>query len=238
MPKSKLEELIEVALNNSSKAATESAWLTLAGVLSPADSKSGEGVATSPSQQPVGLQASSVSLVQPPSRGYADAGQVSASVDLLRRASTVLTQTETSSAKTTAGTSEASDGNGVTSTILKTVGMATGLGPLISGIMGLFGSGDPEPTPLPTSYIAPERLSVEAGLAADRSFTQVSYAQNGLSRSDTAATSSVNQTQPRVEIHVQAMDSRSFLDHSDDIARAVQSAMLQSHSLNDVVAEL
>jgi hypothetical protein len=34
------------------------------------------------------------------------------------------------------------------------------------------------------------------------------------------------------------MDSRSFLEHSDEIARAVREAMLNSHALNDVVSEL
>jgi hypothetical protein len=43
---------------------------------------------------------------------------------------------------------------------------------------------------------------------------------------------------PQVTIQVQAMDSRSFLDHSTEIARAVREAMLNMHSLNDVVSEL
>jgi hypothetical protein len=34
------------------------------------------------------------------------------------------------------------------------------------------------------------------------------------------------------------MDSKSFLDHSDEIAQAVREAMLSSHSLNDVIADL
>ncbi len=34
------------------------------------------------------------------------------------------------------------------------------------------------------------------------------------------------------------MDSRSFMDHSDDIARAVREALLNAHSLNDVMSEL
>jgi hypothetical protein len=38
-------------------------------------------------------------------------------------------------------------------------------------------------------------------------------------------------------VQVQAMDSRSFLDHSDEIARAVREAMLNAHALNDVVNE-
>ena len=43
---------------------------------------------------------------------------------------------------------------------------------------------------------------------------------------------------PQITIQVQAMDSRSFLDHSDQIAQAVRQAMLNSHSLNDVVNDL
>jgi hypothetical protein len=41
-----------------------------------------------------------------------------------------------------------------------------------------------------------------------------------------------------ITVNVQAMDSQSFLDRREDIARAVREAMLQSHSLNDVVSEL
>ena len=43
---------------------------------------------------------------------------------------------------------------------------------------------------------------------------------------------------PQVTIQVQAMDSRSFMDHSDDIARAVRDAMLNMHPMNDVVNDL
>jgi hypothetical protein len=41
-----------------------------------------------------------------------------------------------------------------------------------------------------------------------------------------------------ITIHVQAMDSRSFMDNSDQIARAVREAMLNSHPLNDVIGEM
>jgi hypothetical protein len=37
---------------------------------------------------------------------------------------------------------------------------------------------------------------------------------------------------------VQAMDARSFLDRSGDIAAAVRDAMLNMNSINDVVNEL
>jgi hypothetical protein len=41
-----------------------------------------------------------------------------------------------------------------------------------------------------------------------------------------------------IQVNIQAMDSQSFLDRQDDIARAVREAMLHSNSLNDVVLEL
>jgi hypothetical protein len=42
----------------------------------------------------------------------------------------------------------------------------------------------------------------------------------------------------QVTVQVQAMDSRSFLDHREEIARAVRQAVLRSHSLNDVLADV
>ena len=43
---------------------------------------------------------------------------------------------------------------------------------------------------------------------------------------------------PQITVQVQAMDSRSFLDHSHDIAQAVREAMLNMHALNDVINDL
>ena len=43
---------------------------------------------------------------------------------------------------------------------------------------------------------------------------------------------------PQITVNVQAMDARSFLDRSSDIAAAVREAMLNMHSINDVVNEL
>ena len=125
--------------------------------------------------------------------------------------------------------------------VVKTIGTVTGVGPLVTGLMKLFGGGgsdaaqDAAPM-LPFSL--PEQISVEAGLAPDRSFVPVSYSLGGVARS--AITQQPVNSTPATQVHVnvQAMDSRSFLDHSDDIARAVRDAMLRSHSLNDVVAEM
>jgi hypothetical protein len=45
-------------------------------------------------------------------------------------------------------------------------------------------------------------------------------------------------SQTQVVVQVNAMDSRSCMDHSDDIARAVREAILNMHPLTDAVSEL
>ena len=44
--------------------------------------------------------------------------------------------------------------------------------------------------------------------------------------------------QPQVSVTVNAMDSQSFLDRSEDIARALRQAMLHMHPVNDLISEL
>ena len=128
------------------------------------------------------------------------------------------------------------DEGAIASTVMKTIGLATGVGPVITGLLKLFGGSDTPKQPLfaPIPYSLPEQVSVDAGLASDRSFVGVGYGANGGARALNASRSAT----PQIQINVQAMDSRSFADHSDDIARAVREAMLQSHSLNDVIAEM
>jgi hypothetical protein len=66
-------------------------------------------------------------------------------------------------------------------------------------------------------------------------FASVDYGQNGMPRAyDQGAAASA----PQVNVTVQAMDARSFLDRSSDIAAAVRDAMLNLNSINDVVNDL
>jgi hypothetical protein len=132
----------------------------------------------------------------------------------------------------------APEGDSTATAVLKTIGMVSGVGPLVTGLLKLFGSGGgtTEP-PVLTPYSLPERVSVEAGVAQDRSFVPLSYSQSGIGRSSAPRAESSGPL-PQIQVNVSAMDSRSFLDHSDEIARAVREAMLRSHSLNDIVAEL
>jgi hypothetical protein len=167
-----------------------------------------------------------------------DAGRLAAELEQLRR---VVTQTTTTTqpANVSASRNTEDESGSVVSTVLKTFGMATGIGPLATGLMSLFGRGSSDPEPISaTLFEPPPSLVVEAGLAADRKFTNINYGADAIPRAVGNQESVRATTNPTIQINVQAMDSRSFLDHSDDIARAVQQAMLHSHALNDVVSEL
>jgi hypothetical protein len=109
----------------------------------------------------------------------------------------------------------------------------SGLGALVSGIIGLFGGGSQDPPAPLTHFSLPQAVKLDAGLAPGGQFVPVNYSQDGLPRPN-AAPAPVQQ----INVQVNAMDSQSFLDRSDDIARAVKEAMLNSHSINDVVADL
>jgi len=135
-------------------------------------------------------------------------------------------------------TREQSSGSSSAGSIAKSVAtVVTGgfmLSPILSGLMKLFGGGRSEDEPAPLQKFAmPAPLSINAGIAAGTpGFSSIDYGQTGAPR--TVAGSAPTQ----VTVQVNAMDSRSFMDHSEDIANAVRRAMLESSSLNDVVSEL
>ena len=127
----------------------------------------------------------------------------------------------------------------VAETVIKTAEMVTGVGPIVTGLMKLFGSRDPEPVPALEKFIMPSSVSVEAGLSADRGYSSVRYSQGGQPQlAGNAAGGTTRTSASTIQVNIQAMDSQSFLDRQDDIAKAVREAMLHSNSLNDIVMEL
>ena len=115
-----------------------------------------------------------------------------------------------------------------------TGGLLGGLSPILSGVMSLFGGGaSSTPTPL-TTYIPPPNLHFQVANGPGPAVLGVDYGQSGAPR----AVSSTPQSIPQITVQVQAMDSRSFIDHSHDIATAVREAVLNMHSLNDVIGDL
>ena len=145
-----------------------------------------------------------------------------------RSAWPVASPTASSSSSPKAGGS-----SGVGSPLLGFLGPGLLLGPLISGVLKLFGGGgSSEPPPL-LKFQLPPAVNVHAGVSKGMPGTAfgVDSAQGGLPRPV------VERAAPQITVQVQAMDSQSFLDHSGDIARAVRQAMLESSILNDVVRE-
>lgn len=134
------------------------------------------------------------------------------------------------------GSSTASEAGSAIEGIL---GVGTGLSPLISGVAslfsGLFGGGGSQQS-VPTTFLMPPSVNVNAGVneAAPTQPFAVDYAAGGAPRGATAN----SQSSAQITVQVQAMDSQSFLDHSQEIAEAVRQAMLQSSVLNDVIREV
>ncbi len=107
------------------------------------------------------------------------------------------------------------------------------LGPIVSGLMSLFGDHNDSQTPAPlTKYVLPAKVDYQGGTQGGN-IASVDYDQSGKPRSTAAAAQG-----QQITVNVNAMDSRSFLDHSSDIANAVRRAMLESNSLNDVIGEM
>jgi hypothetical protein len=159
----------------------------------------------------------------------------------LKAINDALTQ-QTIAAMTQLASGGSSTGDSNQSSTLGTIGSTLGgvlsgglgLAPLISGLAGLFGGGSDASAPaaLPT-YMAPLPIHLDAGFSeAGGGAFGVDSAQGGAPRGMTSAPAA------QITVQVQAMDSRSFLDHSQEIAMAVRQAMLETTVLNDVIREV
>jgi len=111
-----------------------------------------------------------------------------------------------------------------------------GLASLGVRITGLFRQDREKPADL-TPFALPESLAVEAANTRNilAGFPQIDRGQRGEVREIRPAMSGAP---TQVVVNVNAMDSQSFMDRSNDIARAVRDAMIHMHPLNDVVGEM
>ncbi|MEQ1886684.1 MAG: hypothetical protein ABL967_16600 [Bryobacteraceae bacterium] len=149
--------------------------------------------------------------------------------------SLLLQQIVNQQSKTANRTAGSSSNGSVLGTIGSFLGGGLGVAPLLTGLTSLFGGGDSTDaiTP-PTIYRRPLPVNLETGFssqAGGRVFASDS-GQGGVARPIT------NNAPAQITVNVQAMDSRSFLDRSADIALAVRQAMLESSVLNDVIREV
>lgn len=101
--------------------------------------------------------------------------------------------------------------------------------PLAGGLLRHFLEGEPteRATVAPIRYQSPERIELQADLP---SATSAVANANGQTWSGAAPVSA----NPTVLIQVNAMDSMSILDRSDDIAKAVRQAMLTYQPFDDI----
>jgi hypothetical protein len=139
--------------------------------------------------------------------------------------------TQNTGSKGSSGSSVGSTVESVASSFLG--GGLSSLSPLLGGLLSLFGGGG-QTLAAPLPYMLPAAVQSQAGITASApgQVAPVSYGETGQPRAQSANTS------PQITIQVNAMDSQSFLDHSDDIAMAVKQAILNSSSLNDVISSL
>lgn len=111
--------------------------------------------------------------------------------------------------------------------------------PLVSGLLSLFGGGgsDPGLPAPPQKFALPPSIRLNAGLfQGGQTVGLIDYTDNGAARMIEPRLDA-GQPTPTVVVNVQAMDSRSFLDRSDEIADAVKKALLNSHPLGELVGQ-
>jgi hypothetical protein len=155
-----------------------------------------------------------------------------------------------------------SSGGGITAESIATTVLESGMGmvPLIVGLLGLFGGGGTPAPPALVKYAMPDPIYFE-GADTGSDAIGADYDQMGMPRAYSAAPGGASAPAsgmaapggsgasgvpsgpssapaPQITVNVQAMDSRSFLDHSSEIAQAVRDAMLNLNSINDVVNDL
>jgi hypothetical protein len=190
--------------------------------------------------------------VRPPSVQEAGTSSTGSSAAALARTALSFLSAQQPNASTKSGSK-------VISTILKA---GFGTVPVARLIAGLFGGSEPKKPPPLVRYSLPPAIRMEAANPRSTTngrldLTETDYGQDGLSRSvrgqeprpgnsnephsptrEAGDIRGSGNMAPQILVNVQAMDSRSFLDHSHDIARAVRDAMLNMDALNDVVSEL
>ncbi len=107
------------------------------------------------------------------------------------------------------------------------------LSPVISGVLRLFNQrNEIAPAPL-------ERFSPLAGALLERSaVVSANGEMAGIRRDAFGAATSSGTGVPPVQISIQALDARSILERSGDIAQAVRQAMLSNHEINSELGEL
>jgi hypothetical protein len=107
------------------------------------------------------------------------------------------------------------------------------LGPVWRGLFGLFGAHDNAQEPVLNRFVRPDDVATGVNAQADPGGRNAALRGDGL-----GITRSAPSATPQMQVTIQALDARSVLERSDDIASAVRQAMLTNHSINESLTEL
>lgn len=119
------------------------------------------------------------------------------------------------------------------STAARTLGGGFGLlSPVVSGLLSLFGRQSTQSAALPI-YTPPPPIGIDSVL---RGTQPAATATAPLTAPVTVPQQPAYS--PQITVNVSAMDSRSFMDRSTEIANAVREAMLNNHPINGVISDL
>lgn len=91
----------------------------------------------------------------------------------------------------------------------------------IPSVLRLFGGETEQPQPL-SKFVRPDPIRVDARSRREGEDPQANDALR----------------LPSINVNVQTLDSRSFLEHSNEIATALKRALLDAHSVHDVLGDL
>ena len=179
-------------------------------------------------------------LLPQAANGLADTlTQVSRGLGTLAPASQLQVQAFIANTQAVTQNTSVQDISGVLSTIGTLASSLTGgalsLSPILSGLLHLFSGGTSNAPPPLVKFALPPSVAFQAANVSGPQTAGVDFSQSGTPRAIGTAPPFASQ---QITIQVQAMDSRSFMDHSHDIARAVREAMLNMHALNDVISDL
>jgi hypothetical protein len=157
-------------------------------------------------------------------------GQATQVIDAQTQATAANTEALAAGSKSQ-GSSAGKDASDALNAVSGVLGGGLSAMPLVSLFTSLFSAGSSEQA----APLVPFSLPPSLNLQSTANGQDVSWGENGLPRSVASPGSGAGQ---QITVQVQAMDSQSFLDHSDDIAQAVKQAMLNMNSINDVVSSL
>jgi hypothetical protein len=151
-----------------------------------------------------------------------------------------------------ASSSKSSSSGGVLDDLGGALAAGLGIVPLGLELASIFGGGSSTPPPL-THYEMADSIGFvgstdDSGALSDADFGQMGqprsygtpssqYSSSTAPAQNAPSSAGGSQSQP-VQITVQAMDAQSFMDRSDDIANAVNKAILSLHPIADTISNL